>query len=51
MDGRDIVTLDDLAAAHAEAIKALPDRHRSLFTVQRKGRTLRIPVDYLKDNE
>ena len=51
VDGRDIVTLDDLAAAHAEAIKALPDRHRSLFTVQRKGRTLRIPVDYLKDNE
>ena len=51
VDGHAIATLDDLSAAHADAIAGLPDRHRSLFTVLRKGRTLRIPIDYLKENE
>ncbi len=49
VDGKAVESLDDLAEAHAKALAALPDRHKSLFTVLRKGRTLHIPIDYLKD--
>ena len=46
---RDIETMEDLQAAHKEALEGIDKNHRAMLTVLRKGQTRMISLDFSRD--
>jgi S1-C subfamily serine protease len=51
IDDKEILTLDDLKAAHKAALAGLPAKHQVLFTVLRNGLMTQASMDYSRDYE
>ena len=48
---KEILTLEDLKAAHKEALAGLPSKHQVLLTVLRNGLMQQWSLDYSRDYE
>lgn len=51
VEGKEITTLDDVRAIHAESLEKLPDKRRLMFTVLRNGQNRRVVLDIARDFE
>ncbi len=51
IDGRDVRTLDDVRAIHAEAIAAVQQKNRCVFTVLRNGLMQQAVLEFSRDYE
>ena len=51
IDGRDVKTLDDVRAIHAEAIAAVQQKNRCVFTVLRNGLMQQAVLEFSRDYE
>jgi len=49
IDRDEVHSLEDVAAAHAAALEALPAKHRVLITVLRNGQQHQLVLDYSRD--
>ena len=49
IDGKEVVTLDDVKDLHKEALAEIGRRHRMTFTVLRNGLVRQVVLDYLRD--
>jgi len=49
IDREDVGTLEDVERAHADAVAALPAKHRVLITVLRNGQQHQLVLDYSRD--
>ena len=49
IDGKDIASLDDVKAIHAEAIKNVQTNHRVLVNILRNGLLRQIVLDFARD--
>jgi serine protease Do len=49
VDGKEVVSLDDVKAAHKAALANIAEKHRILLTVLRNGRQLQTVVDFSRD--
>ena len=50
-DGKPVKTLDGLGQVYDAALKDLPGRYRANIEVMRRGRKIRIVLNYLEDTE
>jgi len=50
IDGRDVLTLDDVKVIHAEAIENIDARHRIIFHVLRGGLPRQVVLDFSRDH-
>jgi len=51
IDGREIVTLDDVREAHKKAVDAIETKHKVLVTVLRNGLMRQMILDFSRDYE
>ncbi len=51
IDGKEVKTLEDVKAIHAEAIANVATKHRMVFTIMRSGLMRQIVLDFSRDYE
>ena len=51
IDGKDVRTLDDVKAIHAEALRNIDKRHRITFSILRNGLLRQVVLDFARDYE
>ncbi len=51
VEGKEIATLDDVRAIHAQTLEKLPEKRRLMFTVLRNGQNRRVVLDIARDYE
>jgi len=48
-DGREVQSLDDVRAAHKQALEGLGSKHRVILSVMRNGLVRQVVLDFLRD--
>ena len=51
IDGKEVKTLEDVAAIHKETMAKLDSKHKAIFTILRNGLMRQVVLDYSRDYE